>query len=145
MVKPYSLTLVGIQFLCLGFLLFTGPVFPTDIPFRILALGMMALGGWALLSMNRKTFQIFPEPRVEGQLVRHGPYSHIRHPMYTAVLGYGLAVTLDAFTLLKLVVWLILVVDLVAKLTYEEGLLRQRFSNYEAYAASTARLIPFLF
>lgn len=145
MVRPYSLTLVGIQFFCLGLLLFAGPLFPTFIPLRILALGMMAFGAWALLSMNQKTFQVFPEPRAEGQLVMHGPYRYIRHPMYTAVLGYSLAVTLDAFTLVKLLVWVILVIDLIAKLTYEERLLRQRFPNYQDYTASTARLIPFLF
>ena len=145
MLIPYSLTLVGIQFLCLGSLLFLGPLFPANPLLQILAFSMVALGGWAFLSMNRQTFRVFPEPGEDGQLVVHGPYQYIRHPMYTAVLGYGFSITADSFTLVKFVILMILTGDLVAKLNYEERLLEERFSTYHAYAERTARLVPFIY
>jgi len=49
------------------------------------------LGLWALSCNRPGNFNIRPTPRAGGQLVQQGPYRWIRHPMYSAVMAFGLA------------------------------------------------------
>jgi protein-S-isoprenylcysteine O-methyltransferase Ste14 len=103
------------------------------------------LGVWAVLAMRIPDVSILPEVRAGAQLVTRGPYSVIRHPMYSALLLVGLGLVLDAPSLLRWLLWLVLLVDLLFKLNYEERLLAGRFSDYQAYQQRTWRIIPFIY
>jgi protein-S-isoprenylcysteine O-methyltransferase Ste14 len=46
------------------------------------------------------------------------------------------------FSLIRLGFWVTLLIDLVFKMGYEEGLLEERFPGYSQYIESTARIIP---
>jgi protein-S-isoprenylcysteine O-methyltransferase Ste14 len=82
---------------------------------------------------------------VKGQqLVTDGVYRHIRHPMYTAHLLWGLAQPLllwnwvAGFALLATVIPLILV-----RVPAEERVMRERFgADYMEYTARTGRFLP---
>ncbi len=74
-----------------------------------------------------------------------GPYSLIRHPMYLALLLTSLPLVINKFDLILLIIWLILLIDLLLKLNYEENLLIVKLAGYDQYTKQSFRLIPFLY
>ena len=102
------------------------------------------IGLTALVHMHPKNLNIVPELKPHHQLITHGIYRYIRHPMYTAVILLCLALMLSNNTWLTQLVMLILVVDLWFKSRREEALLSERFPHYQQYRARTGRFLPFL-
>ena len=139
-----SYVLVGIQFVCLGLIVMTGPILASSWIFLGLELLGLALGLWALVVMNLRNLHVLPEVYPESTLVTHGPYRYIRHPMYSTLLLVTLALVLDAFSPERLLMWMLLFGDLWIKLRYEEQLLTHHFQDYQDYQRRTKRLIPFL-
>ena len=140
-----SFILVTVQFLCLGFLLSTGPPVAHRIGFMIIELFSIILAMWAILIMRAGKLNVFPELRTGARLITHGPYRLIRHPMYLSVILFGLSLTLNFFTWFRLGVWIVLCIDLLLKIRYEERLLVSGIPDYEAYIRSTKKLLPFLY
>ncbi len=93
---------------------------------------------WALLTL-RRNLSIFPEAR---QLVRHGPYALVRHPLYSAhIISY----TLIALPRLGWAALLIAAAGIGGELLRarnEERVLRGAFPEYASYAATTPRFVP---
>lgn len=82
----------------------------------------------------------------EHELITAGPYTVVRHPIYTGVLAgfLGTAIALSqvrgfiAFVLVFFILWV--------KLRMEEQWMRSQFGEtYAAYVRHTAALIPYLF
>ncbi len=77
------------------------------------------------------------------ELVRHGPYSLARHPIYTGLLTalLGTAVAIDAWRgVLALVIVLL---SFLRKLRTEEAFMRSAFGGaYDAYARTTPAIVP---
>jgi protein-S-isoprenylcysteine O-methyltransferase Ste14 len=140
-----SLTLVAIQFACLFAIALSGPIIARQPLWLALEVAGLALGGWALLSMRGGPFNIVPDPKVTGALVQHGPYRLIRHPMYSALLLMTLALVCDTPSVFRWLLWVVLLVNFIAKLSYEEQLLAARYESYRAYQSMTRRLIPFVY
>jgi protein-S-isoprenylcysteine O-methyltransferase Ste14 len=93
----------------------------------------------ALIYLGR-AFAILPQARM---LVRAGPYAYLRHPLYLfeqlAMLGVALQYRQP---------WALLLVAVsfamqFPRMSYEEQVLKETFSEYDAYARVTPRLIPF--
>jgi protein-S-isoprenylcysteine O-methyltransferase Ste14 len=143
--RVVSYTLVAIQFACLGAIVLTGPILASHPLLLAAEFAAVLLGVWAILTVQIDKVNVVPDPRPNAELVRRGPYRWIRHPMYAALLLGTLALVLAAPSPLRWGLWLVLLVDLLIKLHYEEGLLRQHFSGYAAYMAESKRLIPYIF
>lgn len=139
-----SLTLVGIQFVLIGAIAFTGPLWPSDWNLR----GLLAAGGvvglWALQVMGLRQVNVFPEVPFQRKFIVLGPYRWVRHPMYTSVLLVAMAWVLESPQSYRIILWAGLVMTLMVKLRYEESLLMERFPEYKAYRRQTKRLIPFV-
>ena len=113
--------------------------------FALLPLALcLLLGAWTLVYNHPGNFNIRPEPRAGGRLITGGPYRHMRHPMYTAVLLFGVAEVLAYGDALKLLALVLLVLVLWKKSSVEEAALREKFPEYAAYAAGTKRFFPFI-
>ena len=140
-----SYTLVIVQFAVLLVILLTGPWIASNPVLMTIELAAIVLGSWAILSMQVGNFNITPDVRTNARFVRKGPYGLIRHPMYTAVLLGALALILADLTWLRALLWILLLVDLVVKIEYEERLLATAFGEYNAYRSATKRLIPFIY
>ncbi|HKG95567.1 MAG TPA: hypothetical protein VKA84_26885 [Gemmatimonadaceae bacterium] len=121
----------------------------------------VALMLWARWTFGRRSFHAAANPTAGG-LVTAGPYRYWRHPIYAAVLLFVWAGTVDrllaraggaaaAAAPVRLtttgIVALAAVATLatVVRIRAEERLLRATYPEYERYAASTKRLVPFLF
>ena len=140
-----SLTLVVIQFACLGLIALTGPVFPANGLLLTLELMGLGLGIWAVLTMGIGNFNVAPDPLKWSRLVARGPYRAIRHPMYLALLLLTLPLVVTEFSALRLAMWLALFADLLLKLNYEEELLAARLEGYREYQQHTYRFIPLIY
>lgn len=111
-------------------------------------LGMIpALGGVGVIlaaagSLGRNlTPATTPVP--DGELIAHGLYARVRHPMYSGIIlvYWGLAWSGSNWRLGLLVgalSWLFF----DRKASTEEAKLRLRYSGYTAYAARVPKLIP---
>jgi protein-S-isoprenylcysteine O-methyltransferase Ste14 len=123
----------------------TGPLFPGNKLLLAVELLGLALGIWAVVTMGIGNFNVTPDPLKSSRLVTQGPYRFIRHPMYLALLLVTLPLVATKFSLLRLAIWLVLLIDLVVKLNYEEGMLTARIEGYRDYKQQSYRLIPFIY
>lgn len=97
---------------------------------------------WSHRSLG-ESWSISLELREAHRLVTHGAYARIRHPMYFALLLYGLGQALVLPNWIAGPSYLIATSLLVAlRLVPEERMMREAFDDYRAYADRTARIIP---
>lgn len=142
--KVRAYTLVSIQMISILLILVTGRPLASYIPLLIIEIAGIMLGIWASAIMGRKNINITPLVKQSATLVTNGPYKFIRHPMYSAVLLTIWPLIIDKYSLLRLTIGLVLTIDLIVKLRYEESLLKKHFVGYEIYMRKTKRLIPFV-
>ncbi len=88
-----------------------------------------------------RSFSIVPQAR---KLVRTGPYAIVRNPLYLAEEIAILGTLIQFYSIVTLALFLVHCALQVCRISYEENLLRRGFPEYESYAASTPRLIPFV-
>jgi protein-S-isoprenylcysteine O-methyltransferase Ste14 len=139
-----SFILVGVQFLCaLFFFTFVGAAPLTLFPVILITSGI-AIGLWAILTMRFGNFTVNPIPKDEAKLVTSGPYGFIRHPMYAAVLIAMLGIAINISSWLGFGIWIVLLIDLLIKIRFEEKLLLGKFSEYEEYMKRTKRIFPWI-
>ncbi len=140
-----SLTFVAIQFISLGLIAVTGPLFPSNEYLLMIELLGLGLGIWAVYIMRIGNFNIVPDPLARSKLVTSGPYRLIRHPMYLALLLTTLPLVIFDIDLFRIFIWLVLLINLLLKLNYEENLLVTELAGYDQYKRKSARLIPFVY
>lgn len=111
----------------------------------LLLLTSAAVGLWALTANRPGNFNIRPAPREGGTLVAHGPYRWIRHPMYSAVIAFGLACAWSGAAPWAWLLFGALVAVLLIKAAYEERWMLLAHPGYAAYRKRTRRFLPGLF
>jgi len=141
--------LVALQLVLIVWLAFKGAsglvVGRLPLDAAILTAAAAALGVWALSANRPGNFNIRPAPRAGGQLVQHGPYRWIRHPMYSALLLAGVAAARIAGDLETWLVLVALVVVLGVKARVEERAMVERHPAYRDYQLRTRRFVPGLY
>jgi protein-S-isoprenylcysteine O-methyltransferase Ste14 len=87
----------------------------------------------------------FIEPRTGAPLVTDGPYRHLRHPIYVgeAMIALGAPLALGCRIVLGLS--LVALAVLVLRIVREEDALARTYPDYARYAATTKRLLPFVY
>ena len=93
---------------------------------------------WALLTL-RRNLSIFPEAR---QLVRHGPYRLVRHPLYAAHIACYVLIALPRLGVAAIVVAALGIAGEVMRARNEERVLGAAFPEYAEYASATPRFVP---
>jgi len=138
-----SAVYVVIQFACLVVIFLNVSIVPHNI-YLIFGIALfLFIGIWAIFIM-KFNFNIAPDVLNDTKLVVQGPYKFIRHPMYTSVLGLALCYVIDSFTIFNLIMFIVLSIDLIMKLNYEEKMLEKRFAEYSEYKKMTKRIIPYV-
>jgi len=108
----------------------------------LIAAAAIAVAGAKALGRNLTPF---PKPADHAELVQHGIYAEIRHPLYTAVILAGIGWALLWLSWPALLAAVALLPFFHAKSCREEGFLRQRFPGYREYEARTHRFIPWIY
>jgi protein-S-isoprenylcysteine O-methyltransferase Ste14 len=87
----------------------------------------------------------FTEPRAGASLVTRGLYRHLRHPMYLsqALIALGAPLTLGSRYVIVLASPALVVLAL--RIAREEEALARTFPEYSRYAATTKRVLPFVY
>ena len=113
-------------------------------------MGLYVLGfvlmAWALVSLGGNYQAGGSHPRAADGMVMEGPYSLVRHPMYTAalVISLGLACVVQSLAFfLVFCIYLVLILLLIP--AEEEGLQRAYGEQYIAYQQRVKRLVPLFF
>jgi protein-S-isoprenylcysteine O-methyltransferase Ste14 len=127
---PWSLILITVD---------RDPQDQSILPTALMLLG--SGGALATIAYLGRSFSIVPRAQ---QLVRTGPYSLVRHPLYLAEEVALLGCLLKFYSLAALALFAVHLVLQIARMLFEENLLRRCFPEYADYAHSTWRLIPCL-
>ena len=105
----------------------------------LLGLGVI-LGAVALLQLTTN-LSPFPTPTSNGKLITTGAYRIARHPIYTALIFFGLGYAIYQASLFKGLVTILLLTLFYFKSNYEEKLLTQNYPEYRNYKKRTRRFI----
>ena len=142
--KRKASALVALQFLFLLLLV----VNPFDVLFEVERIISLTLYLFATLILASAAIALgsaltaSPIPKDDAELVTHGIYKRVRHPMYSALLLIGCGLLLSTFNLFSLIVYLALIALLLEKSKYEDALLAARHKDAFRYQASTGRFLP---
>ena len=86
-----------------------------------------------------------PYPKDGAALVQTGPFSLVRHPIYSGGLIASIGIALMVSGWLTLVYVAALFVLLDVKSRQEERWLSQKFPDYAAYQRRVRKLLPFIY
>jgi protein-S-isoprenylcysteine O-methyltransferase Ste14 len=109
--------------------------------FLLTGAGFAIAGTWSLGS----NLTPFPKPMSNAQLVRHGIYSRVRHPLYTGVTSLAAGWSLAWQSPSALAASLVLGLFFDIKARGEERWLREKFPDYAAYSGQTKKFIPWIY
>jgi protein-S-isoprenylcysteine O-methyltransferase Ste14 len=126
-----------------AFPLLAGPTVTIE---RTLAADLLLVAGtawsvWSLCSLGRN-LSIIAQAR---DVVEHGPYRWVRHPLYTGEIVSSLGLAVIGGTKAAAAVWITLVVLQVYRARQEERILIGTLPAYAAYRTRTAALLPGVF
>ncbi len=109
----------------------------------ILAAGGL-LGTWGMLALGRNLTP-FPKPIEGGEMVTHGPYRFVRHPIYAGLIFGTLGWALFQGSLLGLGLVVVLFIFFDLKSRREERWLCEAYPGYEAYRGRVKKLVPWVY
>ena len=145
--KAKDIAYVGLQFaLFLSFLL-NIPLLSFRLPVWIdhLLLPLILIGGGVVLLalLQLKTnLSIFPTPLKGSNLITHGLFKYVRHPIYSGILLSAFSMALYLGSGYKLLIAFLLLILFYFKSSYEEKLLLTKFPEYRDYMKRSGRFIP---
>jgi protein-S-isoprenylcysteine O-methyltransferase Ste14 len=104
--------------------------------------GVLILAGLFSLGSN---LTAVPRPKEDANMVEHGAYRWVRHPIYSGIIlgAFGLSLLRGGW--LGLLYALILFIFFDLKTRREEDWLREKYDGYAAYQKRVCKLIPFLY
>ena len=122
------------------------------VPIAVQVLGFLASGGalllvgWTLLSNPYASTAVRIQSERGHTVVSTGPYAFVRHPMYFAVLLYGIGSGPALGSWWAMLALLPVLIVFVRRTLVEDRMLHEELPGYEAYARRVRfRVIPGLF
>ncbi len=135
--KIYSYFLVSVQYLLAFVLLFLNSSFASKaIPLSIFIVGFI-VGIYAIYNNKLHNFNIIPEIKDGAELVTHGIYGYIRHPMYFSVALMMLGIIIFNLNIINIIIYLLLLLSLFLKANKEEKLWSKKTPDYKKYKEKT--------
>ena len=115
----------------------------SGVPGITVQIAAVCLMAWARLVFGRRSFHAAANP-TSGGLVTSGPYRYLRHPIYAAATYFVWAGALGHRAPIGFAGAVMLTAGAAMRMYAEESLLTTMYPHYGAYAARTARIVPFL-
>jgi protein-S-isoprenylcysteine O-methyltransferase Ste14 len=97
---------------------------------------------WARATLGTRSFHVPANPTAGG-LITHGPYRHMRHPIYAALIYFAWAGASTNAKAASLAAAIMVTVGMIIRISLEEAMLFSHFPAYASYAAVTPRIVPF--
>ncbi|MFW9848600.1 MAG: methyltransferase family protein [Candidatus Thorarchaeota archaeon] len=115
-------------------------------PFRLIAFGLSFCVTGLILWTHRvlgKQYSALQEIQQDHQIISVGPYSRVRHPMYTGFILYSICVSLISSNLLLILFAFLIAIPFPKLARNEERMLIREFGDeYKDYMAKTGRFLP---
>ena len=118
--------------------------FPDWLRWAGFALGLasLALWIWTQVALG-KQWSPQLQLRQEHHVITSGPYARIRHPLYTAMIGYGTALALVSANWVFILFAILAIAGMAARVPREEKMMIEEFGEeYIAYMQRTGRFFP---
>ncbi len=128
-----------------AFLYLSGPIIASSsvlIFLQLLALFILFEAAW---EMRRTKYYRVPDVGKQNELVTGGIYAYVRNPMYVAQLLFSGVLLMSVFSALRFIAYLVLIINFVFKIQYEERLLNMHFKEFKEYRRKSWRLLPFIY
>ena len=106
--------------------------------------GALLLFLWARLTFGWRSYHVAANPTAGG-LVTSGPYRYIRHPIYTGISVLNGAGVVAHWSWVSGLLGGLVVGRALLRIYCEEFLVTARYPEYRQYAATTWRMIPYVF
>ncbi len=118
--------------------------FPDWLRWVGFAVGLASLALWTRTQeVLGKEWSPQLQLRGEHHLVTTGPYARVRHPLYTAMLGWGVGVALVTANWVFVAMAVAVIGGTMARIPREEQMMLDEFGEeYEAYMQTTGRFLP---
>ena len=115
--------------------------FPDWLRWLAFALGLASLGFWSWTQVALgKEWSPQLQLRKDHHLVTTGPYARIRHPLYTAMFGYGTSLALVTANWFFIVFAIVTIAGLCARVPKEEKMMIKEFGEeYKEYMLRSGR------
>jgi protein-S-isoprenylcysteine O-methyltransferase Ste14 len=108
-----------------------------------LGLASEGLFAWTHAVLGR-LWSPYLQLRPGHELIMHGPYARIRHPIYAAILGWLASLGLIAANATPLFFAALGATIVLLRIAREEAMMTERFGDaYRAYRKRTGSLLPF--
>lgn len=117
---------------------------PDWIRWAGLVLGILSLGllTWSQVELGRH-WSAQLQLREGHRLVTTGPYSRVRHPLYTGLFGIGIGFALVTAHWIFVFLALVVILGMGLRVPKEEGMMIDQFGDeYRQYMAKTGRYLP---
>lgn len=110
----------------------------------LLAVAGIAFAIWARRHLGRN-WSSQPALKENHELVTTGPYSFVRHPIYTGMLTGLIGSLLVSFNAIWFYALIVMSITITHRIHVEEGIMMRTFPDvYPAYKSRTKALIPFV-
>jgi len=108
-------------------------------------LASLALLAWSQIALGR-LWSAQLQLRPEHHLVTGGPYARMRHPLYSALFGYGIGLALVTASWIFILLAVIIIAGMSLRVGKEEQMMIDQFGDeYRAYMRRTWRYFPRIF
>jgi protein-S-isoprenylcysteine O-methyltransferase Ste14 len=114
---------------------------PLVISLQVVALLLFL---WARVKFGRRSYHVVADPTAGG-LMTDGPYRHIRHPIYASMCLFTVAGVAGRWSWTSGLCAALVLASAIIRILCEEALVTARYPEYAQYAATTWRLIPYVY
>jgi protein-S-isoprenylcysteine O-methyltransferase Ste14 len=122
-------------------LLWLGAAFARSAWTTAIQIAAVILMIWARITFGGRSFHAAATP-THGGLVTTGPYRHLRHPIYAAIVFFAWAGVIDHLSAATFSLGVFATAGAIARMLCEEHFLLRRYPEYREYMKRTKRLIP---
>lgn len=141
--RRVSLVATSILVVAVVSLLFRRSLFARTPVTIALQVGAGILMLWARVTFGGRSFHAGADA-TQGGLVTKGPYRHLRHPIYSALLLFIWSGVVSHGGTLSILTAIVATACIAVRIGAEEALVIETYPEYADYARRTKRIIPFV-